>query len=82
MLKTCSWVNIPVSHSGHGNDAVVDGRGDGGEARVVVRVRLNVIAETTNQETGDAHQEDQQTKLLVTVLQSVGDGLQARRVTS
>ena len=76
-VRTCCWINVSVANGGHGDDTVVNGGGDGGEARVIVGVGLNVVAEAPNEEAGDAHQEDQQTKLLVAVLQSVGDSLQA-----
>ena len=80
-ICTCCRENVPISDCSHGNDAVVDGGGDGGKAGVIVRVRLDVVAETPDQKTGDSHQEHEETKLLVAVLQGVGDGLETRGVS-
>ena len=66
LKSSVTWggVDVPVAHGGHGDDAVVDGGGDGGEAGVVVQ--LNEVAETADDEAGDAHQEHQQGQLLHT----------------
>ena len=78
LAKAGGGRNVSVAHGGHGDDAVVDGRGDGGEARLLVQ--LYVVAETADDETGDAHEEDEQPELLVAVLEGVGDGLETRGV--
>ena len=71
--------DVTVAHSGHGDDAVVDRCRNGGEPRV--RVKLYVVAEAADDEAGDAHEKDEESELLVAVLERVGDGLETRGVS-
>ena len=67
-LHICSeyftWcgVDVTVAHSGHGDDAVVDGGGDWAEARVIAQ--LYEVAEAAEDEACDSHEEHQQGQLL------------------
>ena len=66
-------MNVPVSNSRHGDDHPVEGRGDGGEAGVLVN--LNEVRQTCKDEAADTNKEDQKTKFFVTILKCVSNGL-------
>ena len=57
MLQCFTWcgVDVSVSDSGHGDNAVIDGGGDGGEAWVIAQ--LYEVAEAAEDEARDTHQE-------------------------
>ena len=64
-----------VRTCGHGDDDPVESVGDGGVLGVLL-LPLDEVAEGGEEEPGDADEEDQQPKLLVTVLEGEGDGLE------
>jgi len=78
--EACDGGNITVADSCHGDNHPVEGSGDGSEARVLIN--LNEIAETGEDETADADKKDEQAKFFVAVLKSIGNSLEARRMTS
>ena len=80
MFVTCNGGNISVADSCHGDYHPVEGSGDGSEAGVLIN--LDEIAKTGEDETTDADKKDEQAKFFVAVLKSVGNSLEARRMTS
>ena len=71
---TCDWEDVPIPDGRHGDHHPVEGRGDGGEPGVLLD--LDEVGEAGEDEAADADQEDQESELLVAVLESVGDSLE------
>ena len=79
MNHACSGGDVSVAHCSHGDDHPVDPRGDWGKARL--RPDLNEVGEGGEDKAADGYEEDKEPEFLHAVLQSVGDGLESRRVT-
>ena len=73
-------VDVSVAHCGHGDHHPVERVGDGGVLRVLL-LPLDEVAERGEEQARDTDEEDQQTELLVTVLQGKGYGLKSSRVS-
>ena len=64
-------VDVSVPHCGHGDHHPVERVGDGGVLCVLL-LPLDEVAERGEEQARDADEQDQQTELLVTVLQGEG----------
>ena len=73
-------VDVSISNGGHGDHHPVECSRYGGEARIL-HLCLDEVGKTGEDEAADADEKDEESELLVAVLECVGDGLKAGRVS-